>query len=48
MVPAAFPLIDSRTGSRKKKKIQRLTDLDMNHDYSHWTCDTEKDVSLST
>lgn len=47
MVPAAFPLIDSRTGS--EKKIQRLTDLDMNHiDYSHWTCDTEKDVNLST
>lgn len=48
MVPAAFPLIDSGTEAGKKKKIQRLIDLDMNHDYSHWTCDTEKDVSFST
>ena len=35
--------------SRKKTpKIQRLIDLDMNHDYSHWRCDNEEDGSLST
>ena len=48
MVPAAFPLIDSRTEVEKKNpKIQRLIDLDKNHDYSHWRCDNEEDVSLS-
>ena len=48
MVPAAFPLIVEQKQKKQKQKIQRLIDLDMNHDYSHWTCDTEKDVSLST
>ena len=48
MVPAAFPLIAEQKYKKTKQKNQRLIDLDMNHDYSHWTCDTEKDVSLST